>query len=158
MSNLFNITKLAGQKLLVTGDANQAVVLDTAEWDGVAAFIAEHDAQHTYDTKVEEFFAPLVAAADELEKITLGTALQDPAFVVTLHDEVEGVESKDAVQMHLSDEAAIVRLLLAGDFSRLIWVSNSEIAILALDTEVAADLAEFTSAVEQAVAVANDES
>ena len=139
MSNLFNITKLAGHKLLVTGDANQAAVLDTTEWDGVAAIIAEHNAQHTYDETVEEFFAPLQAAADELEKITLGTALQDPAFVVTLHDEVEGVESKDAVQMHLSNEATIVRLLLAGDFSRLIWVGDKEIAILALDSVVEAD-------------------
>ena len=139
MSNLFNITKLAGHKLLVTGDANQAAVLDTTEWDGVATLVAEHDAQHTYDTKVEEFFAPLQAAADELEKITLGTALQDPAFVVTLHAEVEGVESKDAVQMHLSTEATIVRLLLAGDFSRLIWVGDKEIAILALDSVVEAD-------------------
>ena len=139
MSNLFNITKLAGHKLLVTGDANQAAVLDTTEWDGVAAIIAEHNAQHTYDETVEEFFAPLVAAADELEKITLGAAAQDPAFVVTLHDEVEGVESKDAVQMHLSNEATIVRLLLAGDFSRLIWVGDKEIAILALDSVVEAD-------------------
>lgn len=139
MSNLFNITKLAGHKLLVTGDANQAAVLDTTEWDGVAAIIAEHNAQHTYDEKVEEFFAPLQAAADELEKITLGTALQDPAFVVTLHDGVEGVESKDAVQMHLSNEATIVRLLLAGDFSRLIWVGDKEIAILALDSVVETD-------------------
>ena len=139
MSNLFNITKLAGHKLLVTGDANQAVVLDTTEWNGVAAIIAEHEAQHTYDEKVEEFFAPLQAAADELEKITLGAAAQDPAFIVTLHDKVEGVESKEAVRLHLSNEATIVRLLLAGDFSRLIWVGDKEIAILALDPVVEAD-------------------
>ena len=137
MSNLFNITKLAGHKLLVTGTANQAVVLDTTEWDGVAAIIAEHDAQHTYDEQVEAFFAPLTEAADKLENATLATDLQDPAFVVTLHDEVEGTESKDAVQMHLSNEATIVRLLLAGDFSRLIWVGDKEIAILALDPVVA---------------------
>ena len=139
MSNLFNITTLAGNMLLVTGSANQAVVLDTSEWDGVAAIIAEHDAQHTYDTKVEEFFAPLQAAADELEKVTLGAAAQDPAFIVTLHEEVEGVPAEDAVQMHLSTEATIVRLLLAGDFSRLIWVGDKEIAILALDSVVEAD-------------------
>lgn len=139
MSNLFNITKLAGNMLLVTGSANQAVVLDTSEWDGVAAIIAEHDAQHTYDTKVEEFFAPLQEAADELEKITLGAAAQDPAFIVTLHEEVEGVPAEDAVQMHLSTEATIVRLLLAGDFSRLIWVDDKEIAILALDSVVNPD-------------------
>lgn len=139
MSNLFNITKLAGHKLLVTGDANQAVVLDTTEWDGVTTLIAEHEAQHAYDEKLEEFFAPLQGAADELKKITLGAAAQDPAFIVTLHDEVEGVESKEAVQMHLSTETTIVRLLLAGDFSRLIWVGDKEIAILALDPVVEAD-------------------
>ena len=139
MSNLFNITKLAGHKLLVTGDANQAVVLDTTEWDGVAAIVAKHDAQHAYDTAVEEFFAPLQGAADKLEKAGLDSTLQDPAFVVTLHDEVEGTESKDAVQMILSNEATIVRLLLAGDFSRLVWVGDKEIAILALDPVVETD-------------------
>ena len=78
-------------------------------------------------------------AADELEKITLGAAAQDPAFIVTLHEEVAGVPAEDAVQMHLSTEATIVRLLLAGDFSRLIWVGDKEIAILALDSVVNPD-------------------
>ena len=138
MSNVFNLTKLAGHKLLVKGDANQAAVLDTTEWDGVAAIIAEHDAQHTYDETVEEFFAPLIKAGAELEALDNG-GVQDPAFVVTLLGGVEGVESKEEVQILLSNEATLVRLLVTGDTERLIWVSNSEIAILALDSVVEAD-------------------
>ena len=138
MSNVFNLTKLAGHKLLVKGDAGQMTVLDTQEWDGISAIADVHTAQEKYDKTVEDFFAPLIEAGAELEALDSGV-VQDPAFVVTLHEGVEGVESKEAVQLLLSNEATIVRLLVTGDTERLIWVSNSEIAILALDTEVAAE-------------------
>ena len=141
MSNVFNLTKLAGHKLLVKGDAGQMTVLDTQEWDGISELADVHTAQEKYDKTVEDFFAPLIKAGAELEALDNGV-VQDPAFVVTLLEGVEGVEgveSKEEVQFLLSNEATIVRLLVTGDTERLIWVSNSEIAILALDTEVAAE-------------------
>ena len=64
----------------------------------------------------------------------------------------------------LSTHSAIARLIEIGQLDRLIWVGDDTIEILEyeapaiVDEDVAADLAEFTAAVEQAVAVANDES
>ena len=81
-----------------------------------------------------------------------------------LNEGKEHQQGEDAILIDLSTHSAIARLIEIGQLDRLIWVGDDTIEILEyeapaiVDEDVAADLAEFTAAVEQAVAVANDES
>ena len=88
----------------------------------------------------------------------------DPAFTIVLNESKEPQPGEPAVVVELEYDSAVARLNETGQLDRLIWVGNDRIEILEyeapaiVDEDVAADLAEFTSAVEQAITVANDES
>ena len=162
MTETFNTKALAGDRLLVTGNPGQQTVLFVHQWNTLKQEFRKESLVADFDSKIEEFFAPLVAAQEQLEKAM--APVIDPAFTIVLNEGKEHQNGEDAIVIDLSTHSAIARLIERGELDRLIWVGDDTIEILEyeapaiVDEDVAADLAEFTAAVEQAVAVANDES
>ena len=162
MTETFNTKALAGDRLLVTGNPGQQTILYARQWNTIKREQGKSVLLADFDSKIEEFFAPLLAAQEKLDKAM--TPVIDPAFTIVLNEGKESQPGEDTVVVELDDDSAVARLIETGQLERLIWVGNDRIEILeyeapaVVDEDVAADLAEFTSAVEQAIDVANDES
>lgn len=129
MSGIFNTQELAGDRLLVTGDTDQMVVLDIEQWNSYKKSVADDGARAAYDTAIEEFFAPLVAASAKVEEAD--GIIIDPAMHIIVQKPTAGVESKQGIIVQLEDQSAIARLIELGETDRLIWVGDNHIAILA---------------------------
>ncbi len=162
MTETFNTKALAGDRLLVTGNPGQQTILYVEQWNQIKREFKQESLLADFDSKIEEFFAPLVAAQEELDKAMIPVI--DPAFTIVLNEGKESQPGEPAVVVDLSTHSAIARLIEIGQLDRLIWVGDDTIEILEyeapaiVDEDVAADLAEFTAAAEQAITVANDES
>ena len=162
MTETFNTKALANDRLLVTGNPGQQTTLYVEQWNTIKKEFRKESLLSDFDSKIEAFFAPLVAAQEQLDKAM--TPVIDPAFTIVLNEGKEHQQGEDAILIDLSTHSAIARLIERGELDRLIWVGDDTIEILEyeapaiVDEDVAADLAEFTAAAEQAVAVANDES
>ena len=129
----FNTVKLAGARVLVTGDLpEQHIILDSSEWDDVKLHSAFQQADALFNEKVKEFFQPISDAADAAHALV--EALEnkdDPAFYINVEAGTEHIEGSPAVTVRLSRESVILRMLEEGDTSRLIWVGSS-LEIIAL--------------------------
>lgn len=162
MTETFNTKALAGDRLLVTGNPGQQTILCVQQWNTIKREQGKSALLADFDAEIEGFFAPLLAAQEKLEKAMVPVI--DPAFTIVVNEGKEQQGAEPAVVIELDNDSAIARLIETGQLDRLIWVGDDTIEILEyeapaiVDEDVAADLAEFTSAVEQAVAVANDES
>ena len=162
MTETFNTKALANDRLLVTGNPGQQTILYVEQWNTIKKEFRKESLVADFDSKIEEFFAPLVAAQEQLDKAM--TPVIDPAFTIVLNEGKEEQPGEDTILIDLSTHSAIARLIERGELDRLIWVGNDTIEILEyeapaiVDEDVATDLAAFTAAAEQAVAVANDES
>ena len=165
MTETFNTKALANDRLLVTGNPGQQTILYVEQWNQIKREFKQESLLADFDSKIEEFFAPLLAAQEKLDKAL--TPVIDPAFTIVLNEGKESQPGEPAVVVELDDDSAVARLIETGQLDRLIWVCNARIdrieileyeAPAIVDEDVAADLAEFTSAVEQAIDVANDES
>ena len=132
---MFETMDLTGERVLVKGTDSLGTegsqVLDASEWNAVKAHGSFHQASTEFDEAVEEFFAPLVEAAEKLEKAGAPSAKPDPATFVVFSEEVEGRESKAAEVHHLGHDAVVLRLLERGDHDRLVWV-NDQLEVLAV--------------------------
>ena len=162
MTETFNTKALAGDRLLVTGNPGQQTVLYVHQWNALKQEFHKESLVADFDSKIEEFFAPLIEAQEKLEKAMVPVI--DPAFTIVVNEGKEHQCGESAIVIKLDNDSAIARLIETGQLDRLIWVGDNTIEILEyeapaiVDEDVAADLAEFTSAVEQAITVANDES
>ena len=162
MTETFNTKALANDRLLVTGNPGQQTILYVEQWNTIKKEFRKESLVADFDSKIEEFFAPLVAAQEQLDKAM--TPVIDPAFTIVLNEGKEEQPGEDTILIDLSTHSAIARLIERGELDRLIWVGDDTIEILEyeapaiVDEDVATDLAAFTAAAEQAVAVANDES
>lgn len=129
--NQFNVVRLQGKRALVSGtDAAGTVgqvVVDTTQWDEIATHQDFVNATEKFDAVVEEHFATISAAADELSKAL--EVSEDPATFVVLHPGTEGVEAVEEVRVSLTKDSIILNLVEAGDYDRLIWV-NGELEVL----------------------------
>ena len=129
MTGIFNATRLAGHRMLVTGNKKQSTVLDTTQWDHFKMAAEATSQVDAYDKAVEEFFAPLVEALDSIEQ-TAEPQL-DPAFYIQVSEGTEAVEAEPPVVVVLDLDSAIARLIDLGDTDRLVWVGNDRIEITA---------------------------
>ena len=133
MSNVFNITRLAGERALVQGtDEGETTILYTDEFDRLKGNTALKEAEAEFDTKVKEFFAPVTEASEAFEQAKKAAlTVNDPAFRVVVQEAIEATAGQ-AERVHiLGRDAAILRLIESGDTSRLLWV-NGAIEITAL--------------------------
>lgn len=126
MSNTFNTTKLAGSRVLVQGsDEGESMILDSSQYDELAARTSLKEAEAAFSDAIKEIFAPLTEAAEKAEAIAkLAREVTDPAFSIELEPAVKGVQERPAVVVHLDHDTVILRMIASGDTSRLIWVDG----------------------------------
>jgi hypothetical protein len=136
----FSTSQIAGgNRVLVTGEDSLGVkgqtVVDSTEWNDVKAHQAYHLAEKDYDVAVEEFFAPLMAAAEAMGK-ACERPERDSINYIVYQDEVEGVKPEPARIQKLSHDSVILRVIEQGDFGRLVWV-NDTLEVLEVAVNVA---------------------
>jgi hypothetical protein len=131
----FTTTRLVDGRVLVAGQDINGVsgqtVVDATEWDEVNADQAYSKAVEDFDSAVEEFFAPLLAAVDNLNSTI--EVPRDPASYVVVQEAVEGVPAQERVLHHLSSDSIVLRLIEQGDHDRLVWVGG-ELVVTVADT------------------------
>lgn len=136
----FTTSKMLNSKVLVSGTDFNGVtgqtVIDSTQWDEVNSHRAYHTAEAEFEQAVENFFAPLTAAAEAMGK-KLERPTKDSIDYVVLHDEVEGVKAEPAQIVKLDKSSIILRVIESGDTARLVWV-NGELEILEVIVDVAA--------------------
>ena len=133
MSNVFNVTRLAGKRALVQGtDEGESTILFTAEFDELKGNTALKEAETDFGAKVKEFFAPVVEASEAFEQAKKAAlTVNDPAFRVVVQEAIEATAGQHERVHILGRDTAILRLIDSGDTSRLLWV-NGAIEITAL--------------------------
>ena len=133
MSNVFNVTRLAGARALVQGtDEGESTILNTQEFDELKGNTALEEAEADFGTKVKEFFAPVVEAIEAFEQAKKAAlTVNDPAFRVVVQEAIEATAGQRERVHILGRDTAILRLIDSGDTSRLLWV-NGTIEITAL--------------------------
>ena len=133
MSNVFNVTRLAGSRALVQGtDEGESTILSTMEYDELKGNTALKDAEADFDAKVKEFFAPVTEASEAFEQAKKAAlTVNDPAFRVVVQEAIEATAGQRERVHILGRDTAILRLIDSGDTSRLLWV-NGTIEITAL--------------------------
>ena len=127
MSNVFNVTRLAGQRALVQGtDEGESTILFTAEFDELKGNTAIKEAEADFDTKVKEFFAPVVEASEAFEQAKKAAlTVNDPAFRVVVQEAIEATAGQPERVRIVQRDTAILRLIDSGDTSRLLWVNGA---------------------------------
>lgn len=127
MSNIFNTTALANDRLLVTGNANQKTMLYVEQWNNLKRQQKVTELQGAYDDTIMEFFAPLIEADGAMAKAMANNI--DPAYAIVVSEEVPHECGAPAQIEHLREDSAIARLIEIGELDRLVWVSDDTIAI-----------------------------
>lgn len=117
----FTTTNLVDNRVLVK-DGKKSVVLDGTEWAAIKAELNAGEAHAGFDAAVNEFFAPLLAAQAELE--SSHQIEVDPLTFVVLQEGTPSVAGTDTVVVQLSKDSQILRIIEAGDTSRLVWVGD----------------------------------
>ncbi len=127
MSNVFNVTRLAGARALVQGtDEGESTILYTEEFDELKGNTALKEAEADFDTKVKEFFAPVVEASEAFEQAKKAAlTVNDPAFRVVVKEAIEATAGQTERVRIVQRDTAILRLIESGDTSRLLWVYGS---------------------------------
>lgn len=130
----FTVQNMLGDQALVSGtdlrgNEGQAIV-STLQWDELRARKDFSAATEDFDAAVEEFFKPLTEAAEKLSSTAKGKT-PDSASYVVLSEGVEGVQSKPAQLVQLSKDSIVLRLIEEGNTDRLVWVTPTELGVLA---------------------------
>jgi hypothetical protein len=123
----FTTQPLMGQRVMVRGTDSAGVegscVLSSAQWEDVKTHQQYDQAEDAFTKAVDEFFAPLIAAAEAANKQVEKKA-DDPMSYVVLKEEVDSVMGTPAQLIRLDRDSIILRLIEAGDTDRLVWVND----------------------------------
>jgi hypothetical protein len=123
---MFTTRQLTGDRVLVQGTdvdgTNGKTILDSTQWTELAARTDVKRAQEDFDAAVEEFFAPLMEAAEAANK-SMEKPTDSAAFVVLDEGQV-GQASRPAQVVSLTRDSIILRLIEEGNTDRLIWVGD----------------------------------
>lgn len=124
----FTTTRLAAGRTLVEGTDVRGntgqLTVSHVEWDELTARSRNSEALESFDAKVEEFFAPLTAAADELNDALAKASAPDPLTYMTLREASEGAEAVSEIVRELSFDSIILRAIATEQSHRLIWVGD----------------------------------
>lgn len=124
----FTTTNLFGGSVLVSGTdiggKDGEIVLRSEPWAAIVKFKAQQAADKEFNEGVEEFFAPIVEAA---EKRDAAVADAEKWNLVTLGEDVEGHESET---VELDEDGVLLRLLDETDGSMLRWVGDRLVAVV----------------------------
>jgi hypothetical protein len=123
----FTTNALTGGRVLVRGQdstgTNGETVLDGTEWAQAKAQAAHFEAHEGFDAAVEEFFAPLVEAAEKLESSLAMPALDRSSYFVIDEGE-EATPGRSSTVIKLGRDSVILRLIEEGQSDRLVWVAG----------------------------------
>lgn len=127
----FTTSNLVNDRVLVQGTDGNGVtnqtVIDGREWAEVKAHQEFNAADADFDKAVNEFFAPLVKAAEAREAVFKQE--EDPLSLVILDEGEEGTPARARQVRRLSRDSMILRLIESGQDDRLVWV-DSDLEIL----------------------------
>jgi hypothetical protein len=130
----FTVQTMLGNKAVVSGtDINGnsgSTTVSTTQWDELNNRTGFSKAEAEFNEAVEAFFAPLTEAAEKVVAAQAGKT-QDPVEFVVINEATEGVAAKPATIVALSNDSIILRLIEEGTTDRLVWVSPTELGILA---------------------------
>lgn len=126
----FTTIPLTNERVLVkgtdiAGTADETIV-SSAQWNELKVRDDVRRAQEDFDATVDEFFAPLLEAAEKAKGAV--DKPRDPLGYVVI---TEGQEGRPAVREHvvtLTRDSIILRLIEQGNTDRLIWV-NGELEV-----------------------------
>ena len=135
MSHTFEVKHLANDRALITGTDDQntihQVVVSSSGFHQIEDYFADQERAAAYDAAIEEFYAPLVAAAAAYDK---AAPVVDPAWTFVIDEGVAATEGRMGTVVELDRDTVILRLIAEGS-DRLIWVGDT-IEILAYEPPV----------------------
>lgn len=129
MSAQFTVSPIKGGGVLVEGtDAagrEGMTILRSESWEYVVEYRRKRAASEEFDQTVEEFFAPIIDAADKFA--AAGTV--DGDTVVVLDEGVEGAKAVEPFKVHLDAAGVVLRTLAEGDHDTLRWVGSDLVVV-----------------------------
>lgn len=133
----FTINRLVGNRAVIAGNdkfgTHGNIVVDTQQWDELNVTTSVKQAQADFDEAVNEFFGPLLEAAEKVgQKLTKP---EDPMTYVVIEEGTEGVAPKARHLTRLSHDSVLIRLVESGNTDRLMWVGD-QLEVLEADTEL----------------------
>ena len=138
MSN-FTTTALANEFFLVEGTdvrgKHGECIVDGGEWLAIKRALGTDTAKEQLDAAIEEFFKPLVEAADAFTAAK--APVVDALSVVVLEEGTAGEPAREREVVHLGRDAQILRAIEEGATDRLLWVDGT-LVITAAPVEVPA--------------------
>ena len=127
----FTTTNLTGERVLVRGTdqfgTEGQTIVDAEQWNDVKARSSHMEAHENFEAAVEEFFAPIMEAADLLNSSAQPKV--DPISYVVLQEGTEAEQGRDEIAVKLTVDSIVLRLLEQGDYDRLVWV-NDQLEVL----------------------------
>jgi hypothetical protein len=130
----FAVQYMLGGEAHVSGTDSKnnggSTVLDATQWLDVQADSRYSTAKADFDSKMEAFFAPVLEAAKALDEAATPAKL-DPIEYVVLNEGVEAVPGQEKEILELTKDSIVLRLIDMDDTDRLVWVSPTEIGVLA---------------------------
>ncbi len=137
----FTTTNLTGERVLVRGTdqfgtEGQTVVF-ASQWNDVKARSSHMEAHESFEAAVEEFFAPIMEAADLLNSSAQPKV--DPISYVVLQEGTEAEQGRDEIAVKLTVDSIVLRLLEQGDYDRLVWVNDQLEVLEVMDFDVDTD-------------------
>lgn len=124
----FTTMNLTGERVLVRGTdvtgKDGETVLDSSQWNEVNRHRGVAEASADFDAEVDNFFAPLLRAAEKFETARAGRD-EDPIAKFVIHEGTPAVEGREEIAVHLNKDSIVLRLIERGDTDRLVWVGDS---------------------------------
>ncbi len=137
----FTATALMGDRYLIRGTdstgKDAGTVIDGRQWNQVKAWDKSKTAQATFDAAVEEFFAPLLEAAEAMEQEHVG----DSIGTLVLEEGTTGTAGVPAKIVVLTKDSIILRLIENNETDRLVWVGD-DLEVLDATTQPTLDAGE----------------
>lgn len=136
MSN-FTATALANEFFLVEGTdirgKHGEFIVDGGEWLEIKRALGTDTAKEQLDAAVEEFFKPLVEAADAFAAAKAPT--MDALSTIVLNEGTTGEPAREREVVVLGQSSQILRAIEEGATDRLLWVDGA-LVITAAPAEV----------------------
>ena len=133
----FTTTALANEFFLVEGTDVRGkygeCIVDGGEWLAIKRALGTDTAKEQLDAAIEEFFKPLVEAADAFTAAK--APVVDALSVVVLNEGTAGEPAREREVVHLGRDAQILRAIEEGATNRLLWVDGT-LVITAAPAEI----------------------
>jgi len=127
----FTTIKLMNERVLVQGTdvfgGSGKTTLDASQWNELALRKDVSKAQEAFDQAVEEFYKPIMEAAEAAAKVV--EKPEDSTSFIVIEEGTEGVAHQPKQIVKLTRDSIILRLIEQGNTDRLVWVDD-ELEIL----------------------------